>query len=153
MINWNKKTNIEYKHKGKVIYSYDLYLDEESVEKANNYLLNNVIRLIDIYETYQTENTKTIKISKSKFDRNSEDGYIYTITNILNNKKYIGRTINAISRIMEHIKKSSSDELIEDIIKYGLINFTVKVELFNNYKQKEKDMITENGLENLYNKI
>lgn len=151
MINWNKKTIIKYIDSNTAT-TYDFILSDEEVENTNNYLLKNEVILSSIYETYR-EDAKTIKIGKSKFNKDSNVGYVYVITNLVNSKKYIGRTINAISRITEHIRSTSSKELKYDIIKYGLINFMVKVEEVDNYKQVEKDMISQYGLENLYNKI
>lgn len=143
MINWNKK---------KINKDIEFLLSDEEVDNTNNYLLNNEVTLSSIYDTYK-EDTKSIKIGRSKFNRESNIGYVYIITNLVNNKKYIGRSINIISRITEHIKNSTSKELKDDLIKYGLINFVIKVKEVNNYKQVEKDMIIEYGLENLYNKI
>jgi predicted GIY-YIG superfamily endonuclease len=152
MINWNKKTIIKYIG-SKTATTYEYILSDEEVENTNNHLLNNEVTLSSIYETYNEVVTDKIKIGKSKFNKDSNTGYVYIITNLVNNKKYIGRSINAISRITEHIRSTSSKELKQDLIKYGLINFMVKVKEVDNYKQVEKDMITQYGLENLYNKI
>jgi predicted GIY-YIG superfamily endonuclease len=152
MINWNKKTIVKYIG-SLTATTYEYILSNEEVENTNNFLLNNEVTLSSIYETYNEVATDKIKIGKSKFNKDSNIGYVYIITNLVNNKKYIGRSINAISRITEHIKNTSSKELKYDFIKYGLINFIVRVKEVDNYKQIEKDMIIEYGLENLYNKI
>lgn len=59
-------------------------------------------------------------------------GYIYLITNLLNNKKYIGKTTQSIEkRWQEHIydskrKKCEIRPLYRAIRKYGVENFSIK---------------------------
>ncbi len=59
--------------------------------------------------------------------------YIYKITNTINNKLYIGKTINTIEkRFAEHIKQSKITQakkrpLYNAINKYGIENFTIEI--------------------------
>lgn len=59
-------------------------------------------------------------------------GYIYLITNKINNKKYIGKTTQSIrKRWQEHIKDSKKEKceirpLYRAIRKYGVENFSIK---------------------------
>lgn len=59
--------------------------------------------------------------------------YIYKITNTINNKLYIGKTINTIEkRFAEHIKQSKIPQakkrpLYNAINKYGIENFTIEI--------------------------
>ena len=59
-------------------------------------------------------------------------GYIYKITNIINNKIYIGKTSYSVEdRFKQHIKDSVKDRcekrpLYNAMNKYGVENFTVE---------------------------
>ncbi len=53
--------------------------------------------------------------------------YIYIITNILNNKQYIGFTTNIKNRITDHKKARSDAPIHRAIRKYGWENFTYEV--------------------------
>lgn len=54
-------------------------------------------------------------------------GYIYKITNTVNNKIYIGQTINTLKRrFNQHIHRSGCVKLYNAIIKYGKENFTIE---------------------------
>lgn len=59
-------------------------------------------------------------------------GYIYCITNLINNKKYIGKTIYSIDkRWRQHINDSKKNTcelrpLYKAMNKYGIDNFTIK---------------------------
>ena len=59
-------------------------------------------------------------------------GYIYLITNKINNKKYVGKTIHSIEkRWKEHIRDSKKEKceirpLYRAIRKYGAENFSIK---------------------------
>ena len=58
-------------------------------------------------------------------------GYIYCITNLINNKQYVGKTTQTIEeRFKEHIKDSKKDRcnkrpLYDAMNKYGIENFKV----------------------------
>ena len=60
-------------------------------------------------------------------------GYIYTITNVINGKKYVGQTNNPYKRWKKHISESKKKELpyknylYSAIKKYGLINFEFNI--------------------------
>lgn len=59
-------------------------------------------------------------------------GYIYCITNLINNKKYVGKTIYSIDkRWRQHINDSKKNTcelrpLYKAMNKYGIDNFTIK---------------------------
>lgn len=59
-------------------------------------------------------------------------GYIYVITNQINDKQYIGQTVNTIKRRwQEHIcssrqKSTRTYPLYNAMNKYGIENFTIK---------------------------
>ena len=59
--------------------------------------------------------------------------YIYKITNIINNKLYIGKTVSTIEkRFTEHIKQSKITQtqkrpLYNAINKYGIENFVIEI--------------------------
>lgn len=150
MINWIIEEINKIEHK-KVKFYYLYKLDFNEVERLNDTVFNIEYNLYDIYHSYKNDSIMGVKISKSRFTKDSEDGYLYEIRNIITNKRYIGRSINPSSRIIDHIKSTSSKKLKEDFIKYGLINFTFKCWLCKNYKEEERKLISEIGLENLYN--
>lgn len=54
---------------------------------------------------------------------------IYKITNTVNNKKYIGQSINIIDRWREHRQRASNgtEYLYQAIRKYGIQNFVFEV--------------------------
>lgn len=78
---------------------------------------------------------------------------IYLITNLINQKKYIGQTIRFKERVWEHENDSRSTMAIHQAIsKYGGENFTIEVlETVNNYENLgEKLDILEQYYINLY---
>ena len=81
-------------------------------------------------------------------------GYIYKITNLINQKAYIGKTINSISeRWKEHkrdCKRFSNRPLYRALNKYGIDNF--KVELVEEVDIKDLSERARNK-KNKYNKI
>lgn len=89
--------------------------------------------------------------------------YIYSITNIKNNKKYIGQSINAHRRFEDHIRasKNKNDKnwhlpLYRDIRFYGEENFELKVEDMAEdreeaYRLENEHIISNDTLRNGYN--
>jgi hypothetical protein len=127
---WN-----EYSSKKEI--SYKILSDD--VNYLNDNTLNN-INLLDFYNLFYIDKKNILnecKIEVSRYNKNSIIGYIYLIENIMTGKKYIGRTINPLSRLTSHIFNSSNYELKNDLIKYGLYNFNYKSYLSNNYKEQE----------------
>ena len=116
-------------------------------------VLKEEVVIYDILETYDDENSIGFTISKSKFNKESKEGYLYQIKNIITGKIYIGRSINPVARVIDHIRSSSSKELVKDFIKYGLINFTVKCWYDEEYKLNEYKLINSYDRSRLYNKI
>ena len=54
--------------------------------------------------------------------------YIYCITNLINNKQYIGQTINDVERRWyEHKKSSARSAIALAIVKYGVDNFKFEI--------------------------
>lgn len=85
----------------------------------------------------------------------------YLMTNIINGKKYIGRTNNIKRRIgdhISHIRKGSRSPLYDAIREHGIENFTVE-EVFppdsiKDNKQAEQWLIEKyNSIVHGYNKI
>ena len=73
-------------------------------------------------------------------------GYIYLITNQINNKKYVGKTTKSIKeRWEEHLKDSKKEKceirpLYRAIRKYGIENFTIEeIEKCNIISLSEKE--------------
>ena len=73
-------------------------------------------------------------------------GYIYLITNKINNKKYVGKTTKSIKeRWEEHLKDSKKEKceirpLYRAIRKYGIENFTIEeIEKCNIISLSEKE--------------
>ena len=125
--NWNTYTK-------KITPTYQILSEE--VDYLNDKILNN-INLLDFYNLFDINDKNILKectIYKGKYTNDSNIGYVYIIENILLNKKYIGRTINPISRLTNHIRKSSNYNLSIDLIKYGLYNFNYTSYLIENYK-------------------
>ena len=52
---------------------------------------------------------------------------IYKITNIINNKSYIGYALKLKQRILKYLNSSEDTLLNKDIIKYGLENFKLTI--------------------------
>lgn len=82
-------------------------------------------------------------------------GYIYKITNNINNKIYIGQTVRNIKeRFREHLKNANSESkqpLYRAIAKYGKENFTIDIiEECNINKINEREIYYINKM-NSYN--
>ena len=82
------------------------------------------------------------------------EGYIYLLTNVVNNKVYVGQTIRSIkARVWEHFNKKSKYAISLAIQKYGKNNFVskelckvsalTKDELIKLLNEKEKFYILE----------
>ena len=74
--------------------------------------------------------------------------FIYKITCLVNNKVYIGQSINPHRRFISHISRSFANydgsPLHDAINKYGKENFIMEVlEYTNNYNEREKELILE----------
>lgn len=118
----------------------------ESLIKSKN--LSQVFNIIDKFNiiNYIEKNTyfQGIKINES---------FVYIITNTINKKKYIGETKNLISRMYAYsLLNGINNELKNDIIKYGSINFKIEIKLSNNRKVEEKKTIKKYK-DNCYNII
>ncbi len=66
----------------------------------------------------------------NEIEDNTKFGYIYSITNSINNKKYIGQTTNVSRRFKEHLYNRNNHPLYNSINKYGIKNF--KFEIIDN---------------------
>lgn len=73
--------------------------------------------------------------------------YIYKVTNKINGKIYIGKTINFVQRITQHSKESQENtcKFHEAILKYGICNFLWEVECVcknsDDASEKEHELI------------
>ncbi len=67
---------------------------------------------------------------------------IYILTNIINNKQYVGETVNIKTRMKGH-KRSSSQTIHSAIKKYGIDKFDVYVEYFPNFIKKDLQILEE----------
>jgi len=81
-------------------------------------------------------------------------GFIYKITNLINNKVYVGQTKNIKDRWREH-KKNARNKIIKGnmaitkaMIKYGLDNFTFEV-IDQAYSVDELNQLEEHYINNL----
>ena len=100
-----------------------------------------------IYETYYK--AKLEEMFKRVLGDKKESGGIYKITNINNNKVYIGKTTNFISRWRTHAKRGCgleriSGQLYDAMFEDGLENYMweiVEVCQKEEQTQKEKDWI------------
>ena len=100
-----------------------------------------------IYETYYK--AKLEEMFKRVLGDKKESGGIYKITNINNNKVYIGKTTNFISRWRTHAKRGCgleriSGQLYDAMLEDGLENYMweiVEVCQKEEQTQKEKDWI------------
>ena len=96
-----------------------------------------------IYEFYYK--TKLEELFKRLLGENKEKGGIYKITNVNNNKTYIGKTTNFINRWRTHAKRGCgletiSGQLYEAMFNDGLENYTWEiVEFCSKDKQTEKE--------------
>ena len=84
---------------------------------------------------------------------------IYAIENILNHKKYIGRSKDVMNRWKQHIKhafkKKIKNKLYDAIIKEGLENFIFYIlEITDNLEEREKYFINKyDTMNNGYNTL
>lgn len=100
-----------------------------------------------IYETYYK--TKIEELFKRVLGDNKDKSGIYKITNIENNKTYIGKTTRFIDRLRTHAKRGCGIERINGLLydamfEEGLENFTWEVVLTcskDELTEKEKEMI------------
>lgn len=88
-----------------------------------------------------------MKLNKENIKTVSTFPGIYLIINDLNNKKYIGQSINLKSRLLKHCEKSShiryDNPLYRAVLKYGLDNFSfqiVKILETNDFTNAKKQL-------------
>lgn len=92
---------------------------------------------------------------KIKDNRNYLSGGFYMIENKINGKRYIGKSINYMSRLKQHTYKSKSKTIIDSELKKGLHDFRfylistyleLDINFFNRRKETEieQSLITEN---------
>jgi GIY-YIG catalytic domain len=74
---------------------------------------------------------------------------IYGIVNLLDNKLYIGETINIFKRFKQHIKKSSNVPLQKAIKQDGLQNFDFIIFVFVPYHNVDGNFYLKKELQNL----
>ena len=65
---------------------------------------------------------------------------VYQITNLINQKRYIGITNNYKRRWQEHCKKQANSLIHKAIVKYGEENFKFEI-LYNNVSEKEAEKL------------
>lgn len=77
-----------------------------------------------------------------------KEKYVYMITNLINDKKYIGQSINPKKRFQSHCeyRKTNNKKYVslisQAIQKYGKENFKLSILYFGeDYNEKEKDFI------------
>lgn len=97
-----------------------------------------------IYENYYK--VKLEEMFKRVLGDNAKKGGIYKITNVKNQKAYIGRTVNFLERWRLHCKRGlraeegTSNRLYQFMWEEGLENFTFEVvEICNKEEQSEKE--------------
>lgn len=125
-------------------------IEKEDIKKLKNLSISfskPEVLLKLIYETYYK--VKLEELFKRVLGDNKEAAGIYKITNINNNKVYIGKTTNLLSRFRTHAKRGTGIERISGLLydamyEEGLENFTWEVVLIcskDELSQKEKEMI------------
>lgn len=76
-------------------------------------------------------NIKSMKLNKENIKTVSTFPGIYLIVNDLNNKKYVGQSINLQKRLLKHCEQSShiryNNPLYRAVLKYGLNNFSFEI--------------------------
>ena len=82
---------------------------------------------------------------KWKYNEQFDKDYlncIYSIKNIINEKRYIGKAINLKNRLIGHRRKNSKSVISKAIQKYGLNNFKIDIleENINNDLMNEKEI-------------
>lgn len=125
------------------VFESKLVVGKLDYEELHNNIIN-CHNLLDIKKLYDIINKKYM-IDKNIFFTGISiyEDFVYIITNINNKKKYIGETCNLISRMYSYsmISNISNEELKNDIINYGLINFTIEFIPTNSRKELEKEII------------
>lgn len=74
---------------------------------------------------------------------------VYIIKNMVNNKLYVGESVNIWHRMYMHRNKDRKQVISKAISKYGIENFEVYVEYFPNFNKHELLIIEENLIKNL----
>jgi hypothetical protein len=136
----------------KIIKS-QLYVGEKDYLKLHNDILksNNLLKIKKLYDSLN----KKYQIDKNTFHKGISiyDSHVYIITNNINNKKYIGETSNIVSRLYPYVTIHKCNKELEiDLIKNGLINFSIEFIETQNRKDLERDLI-EKYNNNCYNII
>lgn len=125
-------------------------IEKEDIKKLKNLSISfskPEVLLKLIYETYYK--AKLEELFKRVLGDNKDKAGIYKITNINNNKVYIGKTTSLVSRWRIHAKRGTGIERIGGLLydamyEEGLENFTWEVILIcskDELSQKEKEMI------------
>lgn len=73
--------------------------------------------------------------------------YVYTLTNKMNNRKYIGATSDLKRRLKEH--KSAATDIGRDIRKFGIEKFTITFEILPTREAafiREAELVSENEI-------
>lgn len=157
MIEYNTEIKSTCSDKRFDYYDIIFRLNNEEVDYYNSKFNNTNLAefFASFYEKEQImkkelkEKNKRFKLSntyyefeKGEFDFKSDRGYVYEIINKINGRRYIGRSICPLKRIREHIIRQENKPLKKDMIIYGLINFDVIYDIYDDYKQVEKDKIS-----------
>ena len=77
-------------------------------------------------------------------------GYIYKITNTINDRIYIGKTVNLEKRWYQHRRMKENKVLYKAFVKYGIENFTFEEVIRVKSKDKETLNFILNILETFY---
>ena len=114
--------------------------------------INKIMETISIYDILLYMDIKIDKIEKeiSTWSGIEYGSFLYEIENTITNKKYVGYSCNPARRLIEHSSGYGSKELYIDMIKYGMINFTIKC--WVDEKKNEYVYMNKYDKEYLYNK-
>lgn len=160
------KSNVQKDEKGEfIIYKIDHKLFTEFFEcsycttvhsaQGQTYDFEFTIYEYNVMSTnilYTALSRTTKKANINLIFRTVEKSFIYGCINLLNNKYYIGSTVNFIERVKQHEESKENDKFHKALRDEGLQNFQF-VKLFEGYLNEKALLVKEQEYINKYNSI